>query len=97
MAHDLNNALAPVLLGTQLLRRKSGDDDDKKLLSLIETSTNQGKACQVVLHVAAVPDRMLGEPELKDGAKPCNDHREPRADREVAQTIHQPLAQSALR
>ena len=42
MAHDLNNALAPVLLGAQLLRRKATDDEDKKLLTLIETSTNRG-------------------------------------------------------
>ena len=42
MAHDLNNALAPVLLGTQLLRRKSDDEDDRKLLTMIETSANRG-------------------------------------------------------
>ena len=42
MAHDLNNALAPVLLGAQLLRRKATDEEDKKLLTLIETSTNRG-------------------------------------------------------
>ncbi len=42
MAHDLNNALAPVLLGAQLLRRKSASEDDRKLLSLIETSANRG-------------------------------------------------------
>ncbi len=41
MAHDLNNALAPVLLGTQLLRRKTDNKEDLKLLSLIETSTNR--------------------------------------------------------
>ena len=42
MAHDLNNALAPVLLGAQLLRRKSGDADDRKMLAMIETSANRG-------------------------------------------------------
>lgn len=42
MAHDLNNALSPVLLGAQLLRRKAASEDDKKLLSLIETSANRG-------------------------------------------------------
>jgi CHASE2 domain-containing sensor protein/nitrogen-specific signal transduction histidine kinase len=42
MAHDLNNALSPVLLGAQLLRRKSASEDDRKLLSLIESSANRG-------------------------------------------------------
>lgn len=42
MAHDLNNALSPVLLGTNLLRRKISDPEDQKLLSLMETSTNRG-------------------------------------------------------
>jgi signal transduction histidine kinase/CHASE2 domain-containing sensor protein len=42
MAHDLNNALSPVLLGAQLLRRKTSDEGDRKLLSLIETSANRG-------------------------------------------------------
>ena len=42
MAHDLNNALSPVLLGAQLLRRKAASEDDRKLLSLIETSANRG-------------------------------------------------------
>ena len=42
MAHDLNNALSPVLLGAQLLRRKTSDEGDRKLLSLIETSAIRG-------------------------------------------------------
>jgi PAS domain S-box-containing protein len=42
MAHDLNNALAPVLLGAQLLRRKTSDAHDLKLLSMIETSAMRG-------------------------------------------------------
>jgi PAS domain S-box-containing protein len=39
MAHDLNNALAPVLMGVQLLRRKSNDEETKKVLGLMETNT----------------------------------------------------------
>lgn len=42
MAHDLNNALAPVLLGTQLLRRKTEDVESRNLLALIETSAHRG-------------------------------------------------------
>ncbi len=42
MAHDLNNALAPILMGVQLLRRKSTEGETRDLLSLIETSTHRG-------------------------------------------------------
>lgn len=42
MAHDLNNALAPILMGVQLLRRKSSDDEARRLLQLMETSTHRG-------------------------------------------------------
>ena len=42
MAHDLNNALAPVLLGAQLLRRKTEDAESRNLLTLIETSAHRG-------------------------------------------------------
>ena len=42
MAHDLNNALAPILMGTQLLRRDAKDDNARRILSLMETSTRRG-------------------------------------------------------
>ena len=42
MAHDLNNALAPILMGVQLLRRKANDDEARNLLGLMETSTHRG-------------------------------------------------------
>ena len=42
MAHDLNNALAPILMGTQLLRRRSTDDEVRSLLTLMETNTQRG-------------------------------------------------------
>ncbi len=42
MAHDLNNALAPILMGAQLLRRKATDDESRNLLAMMETSTNRG-------------------------------------------------------
>ena len=42
MAHDLNNALAPILMGTQLLRRKAVDEDSRSLLGMMETSTHRG-------------------------------------------------------
>ena len=42
MAHDLNNALAPILMGAQLLRRKTNDEETQRLLGLMETSTHRG-------------------------------------------------------
>ena len=42
MAHDLNNALAPILMGTQLLRRKTADAESRGLLDMMETSTQRG-------------------------------------------------------
>ena len=42
MAHDLNNALSPVLLGVQLLRRKTIDPESTRLLGMMETSTHRG-------------------------------------------------------
>jgi PAS domain S-box-containing protein len=42
MAHDLNNALAPILMGVQLLRRKDNDAEARNLLQLMETSTHRG-------------------------------------------------------
>jgi two-component system cell cycle sensor histidine kinase/response regulator CckA len=42
MAHDLNNALAPILMGVQLLRRKTTDEESKKLLGWMETNTHRG-------------------------------------------------------
>ena len=42
MAHDLNNALAPVLMGTQMLRREARDENAQRILSLMESSTRRG-------------------------------------------------------
>ena len=42
MAHDLNNALSPVLLGSQLLRRDESDPERLRLLELIELNARRG-------------------------------------------------------
>ena len=42
MAHDLNNALAPILMGVQLLRREEKDEHILRILSLIENNTHRG-------------------------------------------------------
>lgn len=41
MAHDLNNALAPILMGAQLLRRRTKDEETQRLLRLMESQTNR--------------------------------------------------------
>ncbi len=42
MAHDLNNVLSPILMGAQLLRRKTRDDDADRLLAMMETNARRG-------------------------------------------------------
>ena len=41
MAQDLNNALAPILMGVQLLRRKQPDEESERLLSIMENNTHR--------------------------------------------------------
>jgi PAS domain S-box-containing protein len=42
IAHDLNNILAPILIAAQVLRLKMRDEEDRQLLSRIETSAQRG-------------------------------------------------------
>lgn len=42
IAHDLNNLLAPVLLGVGLLQRPDRDPDEARVIDLIEQSANRG-------------------------------------------------------
>ncbi len=42
MAHDLNNALAPVLMGVQMLKKRHQDDTTRHLLDHIESSARRG-------------------------------------------------------
>lgn len=42
MAHDLNSALAPVLMGIQLLRRDTTDPEAVRLLEVMEENTHRG-------------------------------------------------------
>ena len=41
MAHDLNNSLAPVLLGLQLLRQQQPDAETGRMLSVMENNTHR--------------------------------------------------------
>lgn len=42
MAHDLNNALSPILMGVQLLRKKPHDEESGRMLTVMETNTHRG-------------------------------------------------------
>jgi PAS domain S-box-containing protein len=42
MAHDLNNALSPILMGIQLLRREASDPEIQQTLAVMEANTHRG-------------------------------------------------------
>jgi two-component system, cell cycle sensor histidine kinase and response regulator CckA len=42
MAHDLNNALSPILMGIQLIRRQSQDSETREMLTVMEANTHRG-------------------------------------------------------
>ena len=42
IAHDLNNVLAPIMLGMSMLRDKLTDDDSREILETISTSAKRG-------------------------------------------------------
>ncbi|HWC61721.1 MAG TPA: ATP-binding protein, partial [Verrucomicrobiae bacterium] len=42
MAHDLNNAFAPILMGLQLLQRQRQDEETQRMLSVMEQNTHRG-------------------------------------------------------
>jgi PAS domain S-box-containing protein len=42
MAHDLNNALSPILMGLQLLQKQRPDEETRRMLSVMEENTHRG-------------------------------------------------------
>ena len=42
VAHDLNNALSPILMGVQLMRRQNPSEKAKRMLDVMEQSTQRG-------------------------------------------------------
>ena len=42
MAHDLNNALSPILMGLQLLQNQHPDEETQRMLSVMEDNTHRG-------------------------------------------------------
>lgn len=61
MAHDLNNALSPILMGVQMLRRRGGDEESARILGLMEASTHRG--AQMVRQVLLFARGREGEME----------------------------------
>jgi PAS domain S-box-containing protein len=67
MAHDLNNALAPVLMGIQRLRRGLPVDESERILGLMEAGTRRG--AEMVKQVLLFARGRDGQMEsLKPGA-----------------------------
>lgn len=62
MAHDLNNALAPILMGIQLIRKKVAEPDVRQMLGVMETSTHRG--ADMVRQVLTFARGRDGEREL---------------------------------
>jgi PAS domain S-box-containing protein len=62
MAHDLNNALAPILMGIQLIRNKVAEPDVRQMLGVMETSTYRG--ADMVRQVLTFARGRDGEREL---------------------------------
>jgi two-component system cell cycle sensor histidine kinase/response regulator CckA len=64
MAHDLNNALSPILMGVQLMRRKTVDAETQQMLKVIETNTHRGAG--MVRQVLTFARGREGDRELLD-------------------------------
>jgi two-component system, cell cycle sensor histidine kinase and response regulator CckA len=59
IAHDLNNVLSPILLSAQLLKNKSSNQRDLKILSIIENNAKRG--ADLVKQVLSFARGMEGE------------------------------------
>jgi PAS domain S-box-containing protein len=42
IAHDLNNALAPIMMSVEVLKQKLQDDQSRRMLSILESSAKRG-------------------------------------------------------
>ena len=64
MAHDLNNALAPILMGVQIIRSKVDDPEVRQMLAVMETNTHRG--AEMVRQVLTFARGRDGEREMLD-------------------------------
>ncbi|HWA87196.1 MAG TPA: response regulator [Opitutus sp.] len=73
IAHDLNNVLAPVLLGAPLLRITATNPDDIKVLNTIEASADRGAA--LVKQIMSFAHGVRGEQVIIQGKHLLRDIR----------------------
>jgi len=64
MAHDLNNALSPILMGIQLIRRELNEPGMQQMLTVMEANTHRG--AEMVRQVLTFARGQDGESELLD-------------------------------
>jgi PAS domain S-box-containing protein len=64
MAHDLNNALSPILMGIHLIRRKARDAEVDQMLAVMEANTHRG--ADMVRQVLTFARGREGDRELLD-------------------------------
>ncbi len=64
IAHDLNNALAPIMMGVQLLREDLSADDRRKMLDTMNDSAKRGS--EMVRQIVAFARGVSGEPSVLD-------------------------------
>jgi len=64
LAHDLNNALSPILMGIQLVRSRTLDTDSKQMLAVMEANTYRG--ADMVRQVLTFARGQEGARELLD-------------------------------
>ena len=62
MAHDLNNALAPILMGIQIIRKKVSEPDVRQMLGVMETNTH--RSADMVRQVLTFARGRDGEQEV---------------------------------
>jgi PAS domain S-box-containing protein len=67
MAHDLNNALAPILMGIQLIRKKVAEPEVREMLGVMETNTHRG--ADMVRQVLTFARGRDGERELLEPSR----------------------------
>ena len=76
IAHDLNNVLAPIILGMGMLRDKLTDDDSRDILSTISSSAQRGAAMVAqVLSFAAWPGRQAHRRQPRRSGRRRGPHR----------------------
>jgi PAS domain S-box-containing protein len=83
MAHDLNNALAPILMGIQLIRKRVAETDVRQMLTVMEVNTHRG--AEMVRQVLTFARGHDGERELLDLG---------RLIREMENILHQTMPKS---